>query len=116
MGRINSEQELQELRKNPDKTKRRNAYKVGDLMINQFYDASTDYLNPFKAYVYKDGSYLMGGSGATIEDSYNNLILQSLKYMEQYKQERNDLITKIDKVNAILNPDKDDEIDDRFSY
>ncbi len=112
MGQIYNEQELKDLRNNIDKSKRANYYELKGFTYKQFYDHSTDVYNPFKVYVYKDNGYVMGGVGPTIEAAYHNLILSSIEYMEKYKQERNELINKVAKVNSILNPDKDEDEND----
>ena len=110
--RINDENLLREMRKNPDKRKRVNSYEHRGLLYNQGYDHSTDVYNPFFVHVYKDNSYLMGGSGATIEEAYHNLIHQSLLYMQQYRDERNDYANKVGQVLSIFKK----EIQEDFGY
>lgn len=106
--RINDENILREMRKNEDKNKRKNSYKVEMRLHNgnkekltflQYYDHSCDIYNPFHINVYNNkGDYIHSGSGATIEDSYNNLITSLILYMNKAKEENhisNDKLTKI---------------------
>ena len=122
--RINDESVLRELRKNKEKNKRINAYKVNylridgqkvDLLFNQGYDASTDYYNPFFVRVYNEaGSYIMGGSSGTIEGAYNELITQLIQYKDKAENERNEAYLKLSKILGILVPTDDNELDERF--
>jgi hypothetical protein len=113
MSQIYDENTLKDMRKSPDKTLRRNKYKVGEFTFHQFYDHSTDIYNPFKVYVYnKEGSYIYGGSGPTIEASYHNLIKSAIEYSEQYKNERNKLINKVGQALAVFREDIKENLGD----
>jgi hypothetical protein len=122
--RINDEQLLREMRKNTEKHKRVNSYKVNymkhngeneELTFNQGYDASTDVYNPFFVRVYNSqGSYIMGGTNSTIEGAYNRLITSLIQYKLKAETERNQAYVKLSKIMGIIAPDLEDEIDDRF--
>lgn len=112
--RINDENTLREMRKDSDKSKRRNSYKVKVLKFNgerveytfqQFYDHSYDVYNPFKIWVYDEkGSNIASGSGPTIEDSYNNMIIDLIEYRDLAREERNESNNKLGKIIGIVSP------------
>lgn len=121
--RINDEQLLRDIRKNTEKHKRVNSYKVKymkhdgkyeELTFNQGYDASMDVYNPFFVRVYGDNGYIMGGSAPNIEGAYNKLITSLIQYKLKAETERNQAYVKLSKIMGIIAPDLEDEIDDRF--
>lgn len=123
MSRINDESLLRELRKNTEKHKRVNAYKVKymkfdgtheELLFKQGYDASTDVYNPFFIRIYDSkGSYIHSGSSSTIEGAYNSLITSLIKYKQKAEGERNEANGKLAQIMGIIKPDSDED-DDRF--
>ena len=123
--RINDENILKEMRKNTDKSKRVNSYKVKymkfngqyeELTFNQGYDASTDCYNPFFICVYNsNNSSIISSSGSTIENAYNSLITSLIQYEGEAIRQREKYNAKLAKINGILNPDSDDDdFDNRF--
>lgn len=121
--RINDEQLLRDMRKNTEKHKRVNSYKVKymktdgkyeELTFNQGYDASTDVYNPFFVRVYGDNGYIMGGTAPNIEDAYNKLITSLIQYKLKAETERNAAYAKLSKIMGIIAPDLEEEYDDRF--
>lgn len=122
--RINDETLLKELRKNKDKSKRANNYKIkaiitevgkkSELTISQGYNASNDIYNPFFVRVYdENGSQVHSGVGATIEQSYNSLLASLIFYKNKAEKARNEANTKLFKIYNIIAPEEDD-YDDRF--
>lgn len=117
--RSNDEAWLKEIRKNSEKNKRVNSYKIKyndeELTFNQGYDHSTDIYNPFFIRVYNSkGSYIMSGSGPTIEDSYNSLITSLIEYMTKSQNERDEANSKISKILGVIGVA--DEADDSRLY
>lgn len=112
--RITDENTLREMRKDSDKSKRKNSYKVNVLKFNgerveytfqQFYDHSCDVYNPFIVYVYdENGSNIASGSGSSIEDSYNNMIISLIQYRDQSREERDNSNKKLGKIIEVVKP------------
>jgi hypothetical protein len=121
--RINEVELLKELRKNTDKSKRVNSYKVKylkfsgeyeELIFNQGYDAGTDCYNPFFVRVYSsDKNYLISGSADSIENSYNSLITSLIQYKDKAEKERDEANVKLAKILGVFDIDAD-ELDERF--
>lgn len=119
--RINDESILKEMRKSLDKKERINSYKVKymlhngtyeELTFNQGYDASNDVYNSFFIRVYNsNNSYIVSGSGPTIEDSYNNLISSLILYLTNARQERDDSNKKLNLIYGIINPENEEDND-----
>ena len=96
--RIHDEIILKAMKKNENKSERRNNYKVKylkpngkyeELTFSQYYDHSCDCYNPFHVNVYSEsGDNIMSGCGPSIESSYNSLITQLIIYMTQYREEK----------------------------
>lgn len=113
--RINDENILRDMRKNKEKSQRENCYEHRGLKYRQFYDASTDAYRPYKIYVYQNGTYVGGGCGTNIEESYNDAIASTLLFQLQYLKERNELIQRVGQAMSILSPQSDtDDNDDRL--
>jgi hypothetical protein len=117
--RINDENILKELRKNKEKNKRINSYKVRymkhngvyeELLFNQGYDHSCDVYNPFFVRVYDSkGNYIHSGCGSTIENSYNGLISSLILYLEDARNKLNYQTVKLSEIQKIINPNYGDE-------
>lgn len=103
---------LIEMRSNPDKSKREYYYKVGDYTFRQYYSTSTDYYNPFSFNIYYKNDFVGGASGKTAIDSINQALISALKYQYQYREERNQLQDKLEKIYDLIKPD--DPFDDRL--
>ena len=117
--RINDENVLKELRKNTEKSKRINSYKVNymkhngeyeQLTFNQGYDHSTDIYNPFFVRVYdSNGSCVHSGAGSTIENSYNSLITSLILYLTKTTMDLNSANSKMSQIVGIIRPNIDDD-------
>lgn len=112
--RIHDDNALREMKKNEDKSKRENNYKVKMLWMNgtkeeltfrQYYDHSCDVYNPFHINVYDSkGNYITSGCGPTIEDSYNNLITSLIQYKSKAEKERNKANEMLSKIVSVVSP------------
>lgn len=120
--RINDENLLREMRKDTDKSKRVNSYKVKymkfngeyeELTFKQGYDASIDVHNPFFVRVYGSGNEgcIASGSGYGIENAYNTLITQLILYKTRAENERNSANLKLAQIHGIIRPETEDDVD-----
>jgi hypothetical protein len=102
---INSEAELRE----SFKGKRRHCYMVGEYSFQQVYSPMIDAFRPYCVYVYRDGKNVGAGSGASIQESFNSLIISSIRFQQDYLDKSLKLSQKLEDINDLINEGSEDD-------